>query len=135
MAKQAVLREVKGLTVACDAVGNTLLVKFSFHNGGSACALFPAHVVFWLLERMPRSQDPNLPAPLEYPPIDQMEWDDHVTPRVMTLNCNQFADALRMELMLDHKPALRVLLNPTNVEVLRQFFEKYRGDLMELDLF
>ncbi len=49
--------------------------------------------------------------------------------------CKEFADALRMEFELDRKPDMRVLLDRTSVEVLRQFMENYRGSLMDLGLF
>ncbi len=135
MAKQAVIRVVKGLSVGCDAVGNMLLVKFTFGSGPDASVLVPAHIVFWLLQHLPANQDPDLPAPLAYPQIEQSDWDDYVTPRVMTINCKEFADALRMEFELDRKPDMRVLLDRTSVEVLRQFMENYRGSLMDLGLF
>jgi hypothetical protein len=135
VAKQAGIREVKGLTVACDPIGNMLLVKFSVLGGADTCVFFPAHIVFWLLEHIPVNQDPNLPRPVHYPQIVQNDWDDHITPRAMTVNCHQHADAVTMNLELDHKPAIRLLLNRTNVEAMRQFLENYRGDLMDLGVF
>ena len=135
MAKQAVIQVVKGLSVGCDAVGNMLLVKFSFTSGADASVLVPAHIVFWLLNHLPANQDPKLRPPAIYPQIEQRDWDDYVTPRVLTVNCKEFVDALRMEFELDRKPDMRVLLDRTSVEVLRQFLENYRGSLMDLGLF
>ena len=135
MAKQAVIREVKSMTLSCDKVGNILLVKFSMMNGPTACVMMPAHIVFWLLEHIPVNQDPNLPPPAPYPEILQEDWDDRRTARVMTVQCKQFADAIRMDLELDRTPHLSVLLNRTNVELLRQYLENYRGSLMDLGVF
>ncbi|WP_426107730.1 hypothetical protein [Massilia sp. TSP1-1-2] len=135
MAKQAVIREVKSMALSCDKVGNVLLVKFSMLSGADACVLMPAHIVFWLLEHIPVNQDPNLPGPAPYPQIYGEDWDDLRTPRVLTVQCKQFADAIRMELELDRTPHLNVLLNRTNVELLRQFLENYRGSLMDLGVF
>ena len=135
MAKQAVIREVKSMAVSCDQVGNVLLVKFSTVGGADVCAFMPAHIVFWLLEHIPVNQDPNLPRPAPYPEIYAEDWDDARTPRIMTVQCKQFADAIRMQFELDRKPDLNVLLNRTNVELLRQFLENYRGSLMDLGVF
>ena len=135
MAKQAVIREVKSMALSCDKVGNVLLVKFSMMGGADACVMMPAHIVFWLLEHIPVNQDPNLPRPAPYPQIYSEDWDDTRTPRIMTVQCKQFADAIRMEFELDRTPHLNVLLNRTNVELLRQFLENYRGSLMDLGVF
>jgi hypothetical protein len=135
VAKQAVIREVKSMALSCDKVGNALLAKFSMMGGPDACVMMPAHIVFWLLEHLPVNQDPNLPRPLPYPEIFHEDWDDMRTPRILSLQCKQFADALRMELELDRTPHLNVLLNRTNVELLRQFLENYRGSLMDLGVF
>jgi hypothetical protein len=132
---KTVIREVKSLSMSCDKIGNILLVKFSMTNGAAACVFLPAHIVFWLLEHIPVNQDPNLPHPAPYPEIYQEDWDDRRTPRVLTVQCKQFADALRMEFELDRKPDLNVLLNRTNVELMRQFLEGYRGSLMDLGVF
>ncbi len=135
MAKQAVIREVKSMVLSCDKVGNVLLIKFSMLSGGDACVIMPAHIVFWLLEHIPVNQDPKLPHPAPYPVIYNEDWDERRTPRILTVQCKQFADAIRMDLELDRKPDLSVLLNRTNVELLRQFLENYRGSLMDLGVF
>ncbi len=135
MAKQAVIREVKSMALSCDKVGNLLLVKFSMLSGADACVVMPAHIVFWLLEHLPVNQDPNLPRPAPYPEIYREDWDDRLTPRIMTVQCKQFADAIRMSFELDRKPDLCVLLNRTNVELMRQFLENYRPSLMDLGVF
>ena len=135
MAKQAVIREVKSMALSCDKVGNLLLVKFSMLNGADACVMMPAHIVFWLLQHLPVNQDPNLPRPAPYPEIYGEDWDDTRTPRILTVQCKQFADAIRMSFELDRKPDLNVLLNRTNVELLRQVLENYRSSLMDLGVF
>jgi hypothetical protein len=135
VAKQAVIREVKSMALSCDKVGNALLVKFSMANGADACVIMPAHIVFWLLQHIPVNQDPNLPRPAPFPEIYQQDWDEMRTPRILTVQCKQFADAIRMEFELDRKPDLNVLLNRTNVELLRQFLENYRDSLMDLGVF
>lgn len=135
MAKQAVIREVKSMALSCDKVGNVLLVKLSMLSGADVCVLMPAHIVFWLLEHIPVNQDPNLPRPAPYPEIFSEDWDDTRTPRILTVQCKQFADAIRMEFELDRTANLNLLLNRTNVELLRQFLENYRGSLMDLGVF
>ena len=135
MAKQAAIREVKSMTMSCDPVGNTVLAKFCFGAGKDSCVFFPAHVVFWLLEHFPVNQDPNLPPPPSMPDVYAEDWDDVATPRVITVQCKQFADAIRMSLELEGKPDLVVLLNRTMVEVMRQFMVTYRPNLMDLGVF
>jgi hypothetical protein len=135
VAKQAVVREVKSMVMSCDQVGNLLLVKFSFTGGKDATIFLPAHIVFWLLQHLPVNQDPNLLAPPPPPQIYAEDWDDRVTPRVLTLQCKQFAQAIRMQFELDPRPDMLVLLDRSNVELMRQFMENYRGDLMDLGVF
>lgn len=135
MAKQAVFRVVKSLNLSCDPVGNILLLKFSHASGKDACVIMPAHVVFWLLDHLPVNQDPNLQAPPPMPQIYAEDWDDGSTPRVQTVQCTQFADAIRMEIELEPKPDMKVLLNRSNVELMRQFMQNYRPSLMDLGVF
>ena len=135
MAKQAAIREVKSMIISCDPVGNLLLAKFSLGAGKEACVFVPAHIVFWLLDHLPVNQDPALPAPPALPEIYNEDWDDMRTPRVLTIQCKQFADAIRMSIELDRAPPLVVLLNRTNVELMRQFMVSYRPSLMDLGVF
>ena len=130
--KQPVIRQVKSLYLSCDPVGNLLLAKFSYQGGKDSCAFIPASVVFWLLQHLPVNQDPNLRAPDPLPKIYQEDWDDEMTPRVLTVQCKQFADAIRMTMELDRKPDLMVILDRGNVELLRQMMEAYRPNLMDL---
>ncbi len=136
MVKQAVIREVKSLSMSCDPVGNLLLLKMVFMNDKWACVFLPAHIVFWMLEHFPVNQDPMLPAPPPLPQIFSEDWDDNFTPRVFTVQCKQFADAIRMTIEFDDRRAdLPVLLNRTNVELMRQFMLTYKDKLMDLGLF
>ncbi|SHG52271.1 hypothetical protein [Massilia sp. CF038] len=135
MAKQAVVREVKSMTLSCDPVGNLLLVKMSFAAGKDACFFLPAHIVFWLLNHLPVNQDPNLTPPPPPPVVEPQDWDDVATPRVDTLQCKEFPNALRMHFEMFSREELVVLLNRNNIELLRQFLENYRGDLMDLGIF
>ncbi len=130
------IREVRSMTMSCDPVGNLLLLKMAFNGGKEACVYLPAHIVFWLLKHLPVNQDPNLPPPPELPQVYAQDWDDNFTPRVFTVQCKQFADAIRMTIEFDdQRPDLPVLLNRTNVELMRQFMMTYKDSLMDLDLF
>jgi hypothetical protein len=52
---------------------------------------------------------------------------------VLSVQCKQFADNVRMHLELDRKPDLTMVLDRSNLELLRQVMEAYRGDLMDLE--
>lgn len=123
------------MAMSCDPVGNLLLIKFSFTGGKFATAFMPAHIVFWLLAHLPVNQDPELRPPADFPSITDEDWDDRRTPRVDTLQCKQFNDAIRMTFQLDNKFEEVVLLNRSNVELMRQFMENYRPSLMDLGVF
>jgi hypothetical protein len=118
--------------LSCDPIGNLLLAKFSFEGGKDACVFIPASVVFWLLAHLPVNQDPELLPPPNLPRIHQEDWDDVVNPRVLSVQCKQFDDAIRMTMELDRASNLTVILNRANVELMRQMMEGYRGDLMDL---
>jgi hypothetical protein len=131
--KQAVIRQVKSMSMSCDPVGNLLLVKFSYHGASESAVFMPASVVFWLLEHMPVNQDPNLLQPPAPPHILQQDWDDRVTPRALSVQCKQFSDAIRMTMELDRKPGLTILLDRSNVELMRQVMGHFQGDLIDLE--
>ncbi|MES2319499.1 MAG: hypothetical protein V4631_18620 [Pseudomonadota bacterium] len=136
MAKQAAIREVKSMAMSCDPVGNLLLVKFSFGSGKDGAAFMPAHIVFWLLKNIPVNQDPNLQPPAApLPQITQRDWDEDSTPRINTMQCKQFQDAIRMTLQFENGPDALLLLDRSNVELMRQFMENYRPNLMDLGVF
>jgi hypothetical protein len=131
--KQAVIRQVKSMVMSCDPVGNLLLIKFSYHGARDSAVFMPASIVFWLLRHLPVNQDPDLLQPPPPPQIVQQDWDDVVTPRALSVNCKQFNDAIRMTVELDRKPGLTVLLDRSNVELMRQVMAHYRTNLIDLD--
>lgn len=131
--KQAVIRQVKSMAMSCDPVGNLLLAKFSCEGGKDASVFVPASIVFWLLAHIPVNQDPTLRPPPNIPSIRQEDWDNPATQRALTVQCKQFPDAIRMTFDLERKPALTVLLNRSNVELMRQMMENYRRELIDLD--
>ena len=131
--KQAVIRQVKSMSMSCDTVGNLLLVKFSYTSGKDSSVFVPASIVFWLLDHMPVNQDPDLKQPMGAPQIYREDWDDVATPRALSVQCKQFADAIRITMELDRKPGLTVLLDRGNVELMRQIMGHYRKDLINLD--
>lgn len=121
------------MAMSCDPVGNLLLAKFSCEGGKDACVFIPASIVFWLLDHLPVNQDPTLQAPPPPPQITQYDWDDQSTPRALSVNCKELPGAIRMAMELDRLPGLTILLNRSNVELMRQIFGHYSTDLMNLD--
>lgn len=118
--------------MSCDTVGNLLLAKFAYEAGKDSSVFLPASIVFWLLDHMPVNQDPGLKQPPAPPQIFQEDWD-LATPRVISVQCKQFPDAIRMTMDLERKPDLIVLLDRANVELMRQIMAHYRKDLINLD--
>jgi hypothetical protein len=131
--KQAVIREVKSLYMSCDQIGNLLLAKFSFTTGKEVTIFIPADIVFWLLKHVPANQDPSLQPPPAPPAIEQWDWDERITPRALSVQCKQFPDTLRMSFELERGPILTLVLNRSNVEMLRQMMVAYSSDLIDLD--
>ncbi|MFL6674827.1 MAG: hypothetical protein ACJ8LG_16225 [Massilia sp.] len=129
---KAVIRQVKSLSMSCDRVGNLLLAKFSNHGAADVCIFIPAEIVFWLLRHLPVNQDPQLQAPPPPPPIQQRDWDSP-TPRALLVNCKELPGILRMTFQLDRKPDLTVVLDRSNVELMRQIMAAYSNDLIDLD--
>lgn len=119
--------------MSCDRVGNLLLAKFSAHGAPDTCVFIPASIVFWLLRHIPPNRDPNLKAPPAPPEITQWDWDNPNIPSAQTVVCKEMPGALRMTFNLDRKPDLTVVLDRTNVELLRQIFVLYSKDLIDLD--
>ncbi len=119
--------------MSCDPVGNLLLVKFSCHGAKDTCVFIPASIVFWLLEHIPVNQDPSLQPPPGMPQITQADWDSSATGRALSVQCKQFSEAIRMTLELERPPALTVLLDRSNVELMRQIMQNYAPDLINLD--
>ena len=131
--KEAVIREVKSMSMSCDRVGNSLLAKFSTQGASDICLHIPASIVFWLLKHMPVNQDPRLQPPPAGPQITQQDWDNRANPRALSLNCRELPGKLRMAFNLDREPHLVLLLDRGNVELLRQIMAAYSRDLIDLD--
>lgn len=129
--KQAVIRQVKSISMQCDKVGNVLLAKFSAHGASDVRIVIPASIVFWLLKHLPVNQDPTLRPPPAPSPIVQEDWN---APRAASVQCKEFPGALRMNFQAENmKQDLTVMLDRSNVELLRQILEAYRHDLIDLD--
>ncbi|MCC2955960.1 hypothetical protein LK542_10075 [Massilia sp. IC2-477] len=121
------------MSMSCDRVGNLLLVKFSSKGARDLCIYVPAFIVFWLLRHLPVNQDPNLAAPPAAPQITQQDWDNPYTPRAQYVQCKELRGALRMTFVLDSKEDLTVVLDRSNVELMRQVMAMYTKDLIDLD--
>lgn len=130
---KSVIRQVKSLSMSCDRVGNLLLAKISSQGASDICVHIPASIVFWLLKHIPANQDPRLPAPPAPPQIDQRDWDNPNWPRALTVNCKAMPGVLRMTFNLDRKPDLTLVLDRSNVELMRQLMTLYQKDLIDLD--
>ena len=131
--KEAVIREVKSMSMSCDRVGNSLLAKFSTQGASDICLHIPATIVFWLIKHMPVNQDPGLQPPPAPPQITQQDWDNRANPRALSLNCRELPGKLRMAFNLDREPHLVLVLDRSNVELLRQIMAAYSPDLIDLD--
>jgi hypothetical protein len=119
--------------MSCDRVGNLLLAKFSTVGASDICLHIPANIVFWLLRHVPANRDPNLQAPPAPPTIEQRDWDNPYNPRALYVNCKELPGALRMNFALDRKPDLTLVLDRSNVELMRQVMMLYTKDLIDLD--
>lgn len=119
--------------MSCDRVGNLLLVKFSAQGAGDVCVFLPASIVFWLLQHLPANQDPNLQPPPAPPQITQMDWDNPHVPHAFTVNCKVLPGKISMTFNLDRKPDLTVVLDRSNVEMMRQVMHAYSQELIDLD--
>ena len=131
--KQVVIRQVKSLSMSCDKIGNLLLAKFSSQGASDTMIQIPASIVFWLLKHLPVNQDPNLAAPSHGPQITQADWDSRTVPIAHRVDAKEFRDAIRLTFILNAKQDLTVVLNRSNVELLRQIMLHYRTDLIDLD--
>jgi len=129
---KAVFRQVKSMTMSLDSVGNLLLAKFSFQGGPDTCVMIPASIVFWMLRHLPVNQDPNLRPPATSPELRQQDWNFD-TPRALSVVCNEMPGALRVTMALSVKPDLTMLMDRSNVELMRQYFAAYAKDLIDLD--
>lgn len=120
--------------MSCDRVGNLLLTKFSTKGASDLCIQLPATIVFWLLKHLPVNRDPQLQAPPAPPVITQQDWDNPYTPRAEYVNCKELPGAIRMHFALNSKEDLTVVLDRSNVELMRQIMAMYAAnDLIDLD--
>jgi hypothetical protein len=119
--------------MSCDRIGNLLLAKFSAQGANDTCVQIPASIVFWLLKHLPPNQDPTLKAPPAPPQITQFDWDNPNTPRAETVHCREFPGTIRMTFHLDRKQDLTLVLDRSNVEMMRQVMLAYGKDLIDLD--
>ena len=130
--------------MSCDRVGNLLLTKFSAHGASDVAVFVPASIVFWLLKHLPGiqveyilkpsvNQDPDLQPPPAGPQITQWDWDHPNIPRAFTVQCKVLPGKISMTYNLDRKPDLTVVLDRSNVELMRQIMLAYSKDLIDLD--
>ncbi|CAN7280107.1 hypothetical protein [Massilia sp. LjRoot122] len=131
--KPAVIREVKSMAMSCDRVGNLLLVKFACKGASDVGIYVPASIVFWLLKHLPVNRDPNLMAPPPGSPVTQQDWDNPYTPRAEYVQCKELRGQLRMNFVSNAKEDLTVVLDRSNVELMRQIMMMYTKDLIDLD--
>jgi hypothetical protein len=121
------------MSMSCDRVGNLLLAKFSTQGASDVSVFIPASIVFWLLQHLPVNQDPNLEPPPPPPQITQWDWDNPHVPRAFTVNCKVLPGRISMTFNLDRKPDLTVILDRSNVEMMRQIMLSYSKDLIDLE--
>jgi hypothetical protein len=121
------------MAMSCDRVGNLLLAKFSAQGANDTCVVIPASIVFFLLKNLPVNQDPTLQAPPAPPQITQWDWDNPNQPRAFTVNCKVLPGKISMTFNLDVKPDLTLVLDRSNVELMRQVLHAYSQDLIDLE--
>jgi len=131
--KSAVIRQVKSMSMSCDRVGNLLLAKFSAQGANDTCFVIPASIVFFLIKNLPANQDPTLQPPPAGPQITQADWDSPNIPRALTVNCKVLPGKISMTFNLDVKPDQTLVLDRSNVELMRQILLAYSKDLIDLD--
>lgn len=131
--KSAVIRQVKSMAMSCDRVGNLLLAKFSAQGANDVCMVMPASIVFFLIKHLPVNQDPALQPPPAPPQITQWDWDNPNNPRAFTVNCKVLPGKISMTFSLDRKPDLTLVLDRSNVELMRQILVAYSQDLIDLE--
>ncbi|ALK99757.1 hypothetical protein AB595_07580 [Massilia sp. WF1] len=119
--------------MSCDRVGNLLLAKFSAQGANDICFVIPASIVFFLLKNLPVNQDPTLQPPPAPPQITQWDWDSPNLPRAFTVNCKVLPGKISMTFNLDVKPDLTLVLDRSNVEMMRQILAAYSRDLIDLE--
>ena len=131
--KSAVIRQVKTMSMSCDRVGNLLLTKFVAEGASDICMVMPASIVFFLIKNLPVNQDPALQPPPPGPQITQWDWDSQNNPRAYTVQCKVLPGKISMTFNLEQKNDLTLVLDRSNVELMRQILLAYSQDLMDLD--
>ena len=121
------------MTMSCDRVGNLLLAKFSATGSTDVAILIPASIVFWLLKHLPANQDPNLAPPTTFPQITQADWDSPTIPRAFTVHAKLLPGKISMTFNLDRKPDLTLIVDRSNVELMRQILLAYAESLIDLE--
>jgi hypothetical protein len=121
------------MSMSCDRVGNLLLAKFSAQGATDVCIFIPASIVFWLLKHLPVNQDPALQPPPPPPQITRADWDSPYVPRALTVNAKVLPGKISMTFNLDRKPDLTLVLDRSNVEMMRQIMGHYTQDLIDLE--
>jgi hypothetical protein len=121
------------MAMSCDRVGNLLLAKFSAQGANDTCVVIPASIVFFLLKNLPVNQDPTLQPPPAPPQITQWDWDNPNQPRAFTVNCKVLPGRISMTFNLDIKPDLTLIMDRSNVELMRQILHAYSQDLIDLE--
>jgi hypothetical protein len=121
------------MSMSCDRVGNLLLVKFATEGANDVCMVMPASIVFFLIKNLPVNQDPSLQPPPHGPQITQWDWDSPNNPRAFTVQCKVLPGKISMTFNLDRKPDLTVILDRSNVELMRQILLAYSDELIDLE--
>ncbi|QNA91115.1 hypothetical protein G4G28_17635 [Massilia sp. Dwa41.01b] len=119
--------------MSCDKVGNSLLVKFSNQGAADIGLHIPASIVFWLLKHLPVNQDPTLQPPPAPPVIAEQDWRNPANRRALYLNCRELPGKLRMAFTMEQGPDVVVILDRSNVELMRQILVLYSRELIDLD--
>jgi hypothetical protein len=121
------------MSMSCDRVGNLLLAKFSALGANDTCIVIPASIVFFLIKHLPVNQDQALQPPPAGPQITQRDWDSPNLPRADTVSCKVLPGKISMTFNLDRKPDLIMVLDRSNVELMRQILLAYSRDLIDLE--
>lgn len=131
--KSAVIRQVKTMSMSCDKVGNLLLVRFATEGASDVGVFVPASIVFFLIKNLPVNQDPTLQPPPPGPQITEWDWQNPNIPRAAFVQCKVLPGKISMTFNLDRKPDLTVVLDRSNVELMRQIMLAYSEELIDLD--
>jgi hypothetical protein len=121
------------MSMSCDKVGNLLLVRFATEGASDVGVFVPAPIVFFLIKNLPVNQDPELLPPPPGPQITEWDWQSPNIPRASSVQCKVLPGKISMTFILDRKPDLTVVLDRSNVELMRQILLAYGDELIDLD--